>query len=643
MESLRENITGRNIYNSEFIFCKKEIKKVFEFWNSYKKEFYLPTSLLKKLSHISLKPQTLLSGILFFLYKNEADLSEELKEFIEGEYKDFYRESIFLYRKLNKVNQFVEPAKNSKQVELNIRMLLAVLADLQLLTVFLVLQLQKLEEIDQCPKNNIYETAWISLNIYAPLAGRLGIFWIKSELEDKAFRHLEYENYQILKKKIAIKQSYRSESVDKIIFKIKSILRKSGIKHEVQGRYKRFYSIFQKLKKVENNFDRIQDLIAFRILVSTVDECYTVLSFIHDNWTPLKNRFKDYIVKPKPNGYQSLHTTVQEVFEDSLEVPKTIEIQIRTQKMHRVAEYGVAAHWLYKENRKKNNKISSEGLRESLLKKEYSDSNLEIIPLIDLFRDKIYVMTPIKEIIELPKDASPIDFAYAIHTDIGNKTTGAKVNGKIIRLDGKLKNGQILEILTSPKQEPKKEWLELVKTRHARNKINHALHEQNRESNRKKGLEILEREFKEYGMHLNRQIREGKMEHLSRHYKNQEFEHILFCVGEGTIKIEEILSWFDINKKKYVKKELQKDNKFLKKENSFKISQNNTNNLILVDGMRNVMTRIAKCCSPELNDSITGYVTKEKMVSVHKEMCPFLKKLKPERIIKVKWYGISDI
>ena len=197
MESLRENITGRNNYNSEFIFCKKEIKKVFEFWNSYKKELFLPTSLLKKLSHISLKPQTLLSGILFFLYKNEADLSEELKEFIEGENKDFYRESIFLYRKLNKVNQFVEPSKNSKQVELNIRMLLAVLADLQLLTVFLVLQLQKLEEIDPCPKNKINETAWISLNIYAPLAGRLGIFWIKSELEDKAFRHLEYENYQI--------------------------------------------------------------------------------------------------------------------------------------------------------------------------------------------------------------------------------------------------------------------------------------------------------------------------------------------------------------------------------------------------------------------------------------------------------------
>ena len=643
MAPLRENITGINTYQPEFILYKTELNKVFEFWRSYKNDFFLPSSLMKKLSQLSLKPQTFLAGILFFLYQNEDDIKKELKEFFEGECKDFYFESILLYRKLNKVNQFIEKPKNPKQIELILRMLLAVLADLQLLTVFLVLQLQKLEEIDTCSKNEIDRTAWISLNIYAPLAGRLGIFWIKSELEDRSFRHLEYESYQILKKKVAIKQSSRSESVNKIIYKIKSILNKSGIKYEVHGRYKRFYSIFQKLEKVENDFERIQDLIAFRILVSTVDECYAVLSFIHENWTPLKNRFKDYIVKPKPNGYQSLHTTVQDVFEDILGVSRTIEIQIRTKKMHRVAEYGVAAHWLYKESRKKPKIIRSEEIKKSLSSKENSDFNEDTVPLIDLFRDKIYVMTPAKEIIELPKDATPIDFAYAIHTDIGNKTTGAKANGKIIRIDGKLKNGEILEILTSPKQEPKKEWLELVKTRHAKNKINHALHEQNREFSRKKGLEILEREFKEYGIHLNRQIRDGKLEHLSRHHKNQEFENILFSIGEGTTKIEEILGWFDIKKKNSKKKESQKDHKISKKENSFKIQKTNSKNSILVDGMQNVMTRVAKCCYPEYGNYIMGYLTKEKVISVHKEMCPFLKKLNPERIIKVKWSKIQNI
>ena len=625
------------IHIPEIILNTTELKKFFEFWFFKKSGPSLPISLLNNLNQLSLKPQTLLALILYLLYQKAEDSPEKLKKFFEGANRTIYLESINLYRRLIKVDQFAERPENPKQIELTLRMFLTVLADVQLLTVFLLLQLQKLEGIDTLPTKKNNDIAWVALNIYAPLAGRLGISWIKSELEDKAFRYLEYENYQILKKKIARKRSSRSESVDKILLKIKTILNKAGIDHEVSGRYKRFYSIFQKLKKVGNDFERIQDLIAFRIVVKKVDDCYAALSFIHDNWHPLKNRFKDYIVKPKPNGYQSLHTTVKD---NSLEFSKPIEIQIRTRKMHRMAEYGVAAHWRYKEKLQVTQKINSGNLEKTFTGRTKKISSDEMIPLLDLFSENIYVMTPAREIRELPKNATPIDFSYAIHTDIGNRTTGAKVNGFISRLDGKLNSGDVLEILISSRQKPKKEWLEFAKTRHARNKIKHALHEQNREDSRKKGLGILEREFRNHGLHLNRLIREGRMEHLSRHHKNQEFEHILFSIGEGSIRIEEILSWFMINQKTLLQNNFQEDGKLLKKENRPKIKKklsNSPKNVILVDGMKNVMTRIARCCSPSKNQPIKGYITKEKVVTIHREMCPYLEKLNPERIIKVNW------
>ena len=641
MANLEEStITERKKLLLEKILIIPELKTFFEFCSSKDFDINLSTSLLKKLAQLSLNPQTILALILYVICQKEEDLTKKLKIFFECKNNEIFLDGVNLYRRLIKVTQFNERPKNKKQIELTLRMFLTVLSDVQLLTVFLVLQLQKLEDIDSIYSKQNEDKAWVALNIYAPLAGRLGIFWIKSELEDCAFRHLEYENYQDLKKKIARKQSSRSESVHKIISKIKTILKKAGIEHEVYGRYKRFYSIFQKLEKVENDFERIQDLIAFRIVVNKVDDCYAALSFIHETWTPLKKRFKDYIVKPKSNGYQSLHTTVTDVFENSFDHSKPIEIQIRTHKMHRIAEYGVAAHWIYKEKQKNIKKNDSVKIEKTLQEKNNSKNFNETIPIIDLFSENIYVMTPTKEIRELPNDATPIDFAYAIHTDVGNKTTGVKVNGNIIRLDGELKSGDVLEVLTSPRQEPKKEWLEFANTRHARSKIKHALHEQNRDDSRKKGLVILEKEFRDHGLNLNRLIREGKMEHLSRHHKNQEFEHLLFCIGEGTIRIEEVLSWFLKNQKTFFEINSQEEKKIVKKESSPKVKKtiySSSSNLILVDGMKNVMTRIARCCSPSKKQRIKGYITKEKIVTVHREMCPFLKKLKPERIIEVNW------
>ena len=626
----------------EIYLTNPQVNRIFEDWYAQQSDPASADSLLQKLTQLSLNPPSLLAALLFLRYQQAEDLPKEFEKNIPDDSAKLFAEAVLLYQRMLKVHQFPERPKNPEQAELTLRMLLTVLADVQLLAVFLVLQLQKLEQLESLPPKKRDATAWTALHVHAGLAGRLGIFWIKSELEDNAFRQLEYEKYQLLKKKIARKRSVRSENVERILAKIQLILKQAGISHEVQGRYKRFYSIFQKLEKVDNDFDRIQDLIAFRVVVDDVDDCYAALSFIHENWVPVKDRFKDYIVKPKSNGYQSLHTTVTDLRDDDPEYSRPIEIQIRTHKMHRMAEYGVAAHWLYKEKLQAPKEKTAELIEEILLEKTNADSDDETMPLIDLFSDNIYVMTPAREIRELPQTATPVDFAYAIHTEVGNRTTGAKANGSITRLDSILHSGDTVEILTSPRQEPRKEWLEFVKTRHARNKIKHALHERGREGRRKEGLEILEREFRNHGLHLNRLVREGRMEHESRQRKNQEFDHILFCIGDGSIRCEEVRRWFvddqndaSANSTAETQKPVETKLKTSKK----KTTPATSGGKIIVDGMDNVMTRIARCCSPVKNQAILGYLTQERVITIHKEKCTFLQKLSPERLVKVYWEG----
>lgn len=626
----------------EIYLTNPEANRIFEDWYAQQSDPESADSLLQKLTQLSLNPPSLLAALFFLRYQQAEDLPKEFEKNIPDDSAKLFAEAVLLYQRMLKVHQFPERPKNPEQAELTLRMLLTVLADVQLLAVFLVLQLQKLEQLESLPPKKRDATAWTALHVHAGLAGRLGIFWIKSELEDNAFRQLEYEKYQLLKKKIARKRSVRSENVERILAKIQLILKQAGISHEVQGRYKRFYSIFQKLEKVDNDFDRIQDLIAFRVVVDDVDDCYAALSFIHENWVPVKDRFKDYIVKPKSNGYQSLHTTVTDLRDDDPGYSRPIEIQIRTHKMHRMAEYGVAAHWLYKEKLQAPKEKTAELIEETLLEKTNADSDDETMPLIDLFSDNIYVMTPAREIRELPQTATPVDFAYAIHTEVGNRTTGAKANGSITRLDSILQSGDTVEILTSPRQEPRKEWLEFVKTRHARNKIKHALHERGREGRRKEGLEILEREFRNHGLHLNRLVREGRMEHESRQRKNQEFDHILFCIGDGSIRCEEVRRWFvdDQNDASTSSTaETQKPAETKLKTSKKKTTPATSGGKIIVDGMDNVMTRIARCCSPVKNQAILGYLTQERVITIHKEKCTFLQKLSPERLVKVYWEG----
>ncbi len=601
-----------------------ELRPLLDEWESRNSDPEVLHSLLERLRKLSLENRHEYAAVLFHLFPDPSLLPDSIptepfpvSQSAHGSSRDG---AISLYLKLVRVSHIPFAAQNLKQAQFALRMITAILADIQLIAVFLVFKLHQLEQWDRKITDEKHDQAWIHLHVHAPLASRLGIFWIKSELEDRAFQMLNPQQYAELKHLVALKREERSKMVDENEKEIQSLLRQAGISHQVQGRYKRFYSIYQKLQRVDKDFEKIHDLYAFRILVPEIEQCYAALSYIHEQWTPLEDRFKDYIAMPKPNGYQSLHTTVLTT------AGEAIEIQIRTYEMHHIAEYGIAAHWRYKEKGIQSRPSAKE---ENPVKREQHPSVLQI----DLHTDKIYVMTPGKDIFELPRDSTSIDLAYSIHSQVGNRMVGAKANGSIIRMETPLRSGDSVEILTSPKQTPRKEWLDHVKTRHARNKIKHALHQQHREECRSKGSEMLDREFRKHGLNLNRMVKEGKLEHECKANKNQSFEHILFCIGDGSIRCEELLSWFVETPAETLDIEDETPaiptGKLL--EGSIKIP-------FIVEGMREVHTRRAKCCSPEPGDQIQGYLTQGHVISVHHKRCRSIRKMDPERYISVHWH-----
>ena len=489
-------------------------------------------SLGEKLLRLSPDSHHLAAGLLYHLFPDPGRLPEryhpDSKDPEEhASDKVLIQKAHPLYLRLVQVSAASTIQQLEKQAQLAVRMILAMLADVQLISVYLVLEVQKLERLQLHFEEEALKAAWIHLNVHAPLAGRLGIFWIKSELEDSAFQILLPGEYDELKSLVASKREQRSKLVETHIQEIDRLLTSAGLVHEVQGRYKSFFSIFGKLKRVGNDFEQIHDLTAFRVLVGRIEHCYAALGYLHDHWNPVESRYKDYISKPKPNGYQSLHTTVLN------DISEPLEIQVRTWEMHQVAEYGIAAHWRYKSGLNTVEKPADPSTR-----KKGKDvlPGWGKTPSIDLLQEKIFVMTPNKDIFEFPQGATPIDFAYAIHSQVGNRTVGAKTNGVITRLEVPLQNGDIVEIMTSPKQLPRKEWLDLVKTRQARNKIKHALHEQNREVCRRRGSEMLEKEFRSQGLNLNRMMREGILEKECRTWKNQNFDHLLKMIKSGSPK-----------------------------------------------------------------------------------------------------------
>jgi GTP pyrophosphokinase len=566
-------------------------------------------NLSNRLSQVCQTSDELQAGLLLYLYPSYTELPDRMTQQLchPNAYKIFFR--------LRQIDGLPFKMDTEKQLIRARNLIYAMCGNFSIMMALLLIRLHRIQQFEDLPKSHRDLIAKQSLHVYAPLANRLGIFWIKAELEDNAFQLLEPGQYYQLKKLVAKKRNERSEMVESMSQQIRQILRKASLNHHVYGRYKRFYSIHEKLQKVDQQFERIQDLIALRILLDDVADCYAALSYIHEQWPHNEARFKDYITQTKPNGYQSLHTTVTTPGGDD------VEIQIRTHEMHAVAEFGIAAHWLYKETH-----------RRSAVKVDLNKS----FKKLDLTVQRIYPMTPQGDVLELPKGASPVDFAYSIHTDIGNQMAGVKINNTISKIDTQLENGDCVEILTSPRQKPTKEWLHFVKTHKARNRIRQFVNLQKREEFRRDAWENLEKDFRQAGLNLNRMVRESRLESECQQRKSQSFEHILNCIGQGSLRSQEILQWFvdTPTEQTILPPTLQKNTKKLFDPQHDLISWKYH---VCVEGLEEADTVLAGCCKPTPKDKIIGYISKSRMIKIHRKNCESVSHLERNQLLPVNW------
>ena len=468
-----------------------------------------------------------------------------------------------------------------------------------------------------------------TLDIYAAIASRLGIYWMKKELEDISFRYLNPEEYG----RIQALVSAGREKQDRYIEKVRGIIREklddAGLPGEVLGRYKHLYSISQKMITQNLPFEEIYDIIAFRIILGTVGQCYEALGVIHALWKPISKKFKDYIAMPKPNMYQSLHTTVIDPYGER------VEIQIRTEEMDRVAKSGIAAHWSYKEGRRVDEKASqSFAWIQNLVENQANFSNPEEFMenvRIDLFPDEVYVFTPQGEIKSLPKGATPIDFAYMIHTEVGNQCTGAKVNGRMVPLKYELQTGNIVEIITSKGAHPSKDWLNFVKTVKARSRVRQWIKNQEKERSLSLGREMCEKAFRKYRLNFNQLMNTEKMEEAARHFGFRTADDLIANVGYGKITPLQIIRRIE------PKQESQTAQESLLNKLIGRVRKKKPKGGVIVQGMDDILIKFAKCCQPVPGDSIIGYITRGFGVTVHRTNCVNVLKMSPERQIDVQW------
>ena len=543
--------------------------------------------------------------------------------------REFGEEIAFLVESVSKISKIEAKTQIQRQAETIRKMLLAMAKDLRVIIIKLADRLHNmrtLHYIDNPEKRK--RIARETLDIYAPLAHRLGLARIKWEMEDLAFKEINPEMYHYIEERIAKSREEREDYINMMKNLVAEKLKEKGIDAHIEGRPKHFYSIYKKMLENNLSFEDLYDLIALRIIVNTVDECYTVLGVIHSNWPYIPGRFKDYIAMPKPNMYQSLHTTVIGPGGEK------VEFQIRTWEMHRVAEEGIAAHWKYKEKGrvdKEEEQIFSWIRRFLDWQKEVGSHKDFIYSLkTDLFPEKVYVFTPKGEVKAFPKGATPLDFAYAIHTEVGHHCIGAKVDGRLVSLDYELKTGEKVEIITSPNQRPSRDWLKIVKTTRARTKILSWLRAQERERAQELGRELCIKEFRKHDKNFSTLLDEGKIDDIAVQLGYKGSTDLLVAVGLGKVSARTVYNKAFPAEAKTRKKATTSS----KPSQSIKVS---------VDGMPDVLVRFAKCCNPLPGDDIVGYITKGRGITVHAVDCPNLAKLDldPERRVDVEWVNLG--
>lgn len=600
-----------------------------------------PVCVAKILAEIGMDEDTIIAGLLHDVVEDTPYTIEDLK-------KDFGEDIALLVDGVTKLGSIVFESKEERQAENLRKMFLAMSKDIRVIIIKLADRLHNLRTINYMSEKKIIDKCNETLEIYAPLASRLGIYAIKFELEDIALKFLDKEAYYKLVEAVKEKKDERQALIDSVIDSVKKSLDELNIKYDITGRSKHFYSIYKKMKYQHKQIDEIFDLTAVRIIVDTIKDCYAVLGVVHSRFKPLPGRFKDYIAMPKTNMYQSLHTTV---LGDN---GKPFEIQIRTYDMHKVAELGIAAHWKYKEGISSNTvnieEMKLAWLRQTLeWQKEMNDPKEFMETLrVDLFASQVYVFTPRGDIMELPAGSTPLDFAFKIHSDVGYKCIGAKVNGKMVPIDHVLENGNLVEIVTSSNSKgPSPDWLKIVKSSHARNKIRSFLKKENKTGNAEKGKEMLEKYIKRKGYDVSSVIKTPYLTKIAKQQGLATIEEMYAQISFGG----NFLGKIAINLIEHYHEEKQEELKHLESnlkaldliDSKVKKKKKDTEKStagVKVKGSDNLLIRFSRCCNPVPGDEIVGFITKGRGISVHRKDCVNMLSI-PEneksRLIEVEW------
>jgi GTP pyrophosphokinase len=585
-----------------------------------------PMAVAGIIADLKLDVPSVVGGLLHDTVEDTLTTLDEIKNL-------FGPEIAGLVDGVTKLSQVNFTSLEEKQAENFRKMIVAMAKDIRVILIKLADRTHNMRTLDHMPVEKQLATAQETLDIYAPLAHRLGIAWVKDELEDLALKHLHPEIYYQLKRNVAKKKTAREKYINEVIALIGKILEKEGIEAEVTGRPKHFYSIYQKMETQNLLYDQIYDLVAFRVLVDTARECYETLGVIHSQWKPVPGRFKDYVALPKPNMYQSLHTTVIGPYGERM------EIQIRTQDMHRVAEEGIAAHWRYKkevEDFQFNDMQRFAWLRQLLEWQQNLQDPQEFLHSIkeDLFSDAVYVFTPKGDLLNFPKGATVIDFAYRIHSEVGHHCSGARINGQLVPLRYLLRSGDTVEIITMHQQTPSRDWLKLAKTPRAKSHIRNWLKKQQRERSLALGREILESDLGRYKLEYASLRREGKIEAIAKELGMKDEEGLLAGIGYGRLTPRQVLL-------KLVPAEQLDDGKKQAEgtlERLFRIVSRQKRDLgVRVKGVGDVLVRFGRCCHPLPGEDITGFITRGRGVTVHVSSCATVLESDPHRKVEVSW------
>jgi guanosine-3',5'-bis(diphosphate) 3'-pyrophosphohydrolase len=581
-----------------------------------------PLEVAGVLADMKLDPESIAAGLLHDVIEDTSATPQEIKDL-------FGPEILHIVSGVSKLSGLTFGSSQARQAESIRKMFLAMADDIRVILIKLADRLHNMRTLQFHRVDKRREIAQETLDIYAPISARLGIYWIKNELEETSFKYTQPEEYARIENHVSKSKGEREKYIETVKSYIQKAMDAANLKCEVLGRNKNFYSIYNKMISQNLPFEEIYDIIAFRIILDTVPHCYEALGLIHSMWKPIDHKFKDYIGRPKPNMYQSLHTTVIGPFGER------IEIQIRTWEMDKVATSGIAAHWGYKEGKRLDENVSRKfGWIQNLIEnqEDFLDPGefLENVR-IDLFPDEVYVFTPHGEVKTLPRGATPVDFAYLIHTEVGNQCNGAKVNGRMVPLPYELRTGDIVEIVTSKNHHPSKDWLNFVKTVKARSKIRHWIKVQEKERSLTLGREMCEKAFRKERLNFNTLVKSEKMMQVVEQFGFKAVDDLIANVGYGKITPRQVLRKFEPQ----IEEESVDESIFNKLIG--RVRKKKPKAGVLVKGVDDILIKFGKCCQPVPGDSIIGYITRGYGVTVHRTTCVNALSMNPERQIEVQW------